>query len=368
MANAAIPTALPKGAVQDALNGYFTDEGSFKRRGALVFDSADNAHSLYGEYGGVDNQLVRFSSDGSYAALQQLNSSSGWTYATYGGKTLVSDNTRIYDVSGTPFGTEPAGFFQASAAAGGGGLAAGTYTVGYAYVRDGEEGALSYLSTVELAVEGAISVTILAGTTATQARVYRTNTDGDVLYAAELLDLPAVSVSVGLAQLGRVCELHGTTAMPAGRIRGWRGRLLSAVGTTVYYSEALRPAIRKVTNFVRFPKHVTFMEPVAGGVFVGTSERMYFLDGEDPAKWVLNVVDDTPPMGGNGATVPASALDQELAGGTIDDSVIWLTKAGFVLGLPNGSVRRPQAENVVVDMAASGNLYFLDGYVVALQN
>jgi hypothetical protein len=121
----------------------------------------------------------------------------------------------------------------------------------------------------------------------TAIRVYRTQPNGDVLYRAyDYAGRHCLMLSLGFGPLGRQCDTRFMQQLPGGQIvRYWRGHVLVARGRNLLWSESMRyGAWTPTDNFVQFPHRIRVLQPVEGGVFVGTQEGVFFLVRPDAGR------------------------------------------------------------------------------------
>lgn len=366
--------------VLDADNAQLEEDGTWVRRAGLTLTASDNIHSLWsdplhGAFAVVNGDLSSVMSDGStlsHTSLHTLASDEAVSFTVVADAVVYSTQSEIGKIKDgvvTPLGVEtPSGFFPVANVTGS--LPPGTYHVAISYRAGGEEGALSPTLPVKLATTGSITFVLPTPSEpeTTHIRLFRTGPDGEVLYHIRDVTAGTTSTTVtDLNELGAVSVTRGLQRMVPGVVRYWRGRLITVRGHLLQVSEPLMYGLCSLVNgFVQMAERITFVEPVAGGIFLGTSRGVKFLAGSEPKEWKLLNVDSNKPQAWSSTKVPVSAINLDLDG-TEDDVAVWLSTAGFVLGLPNGQVVRPQAGVLEVAISEAGATYFDNGYVVALQ-
>lgn len=225
-----------------------------------------------------------------------------------------------------------------------GGLQEGTYGVCVTYVSDetGEESGASAATWVDVPQGGGLVVSAVpqAGMT---IRRYRTTCNGDVFY----LDADG--------KLGRVCDTRHKTRMLGGRYLSlWKGRILVARGNVMYMSEPFRFGLMDVREgFVQFPKMITFIAPVEGGVFVGQPDGVLFLDGEDVRQVKLVNTGASAPLRGSAVLVGGGEMSID----DVDSSkkyAVWFCERGYAIGKPNGDVVEPQSSRIRIPVGQRG--------------
>jgi len=157
---------------------------------------------------------------------------------------------------------------------------------------------------------------------------------------------------------------YDLVTMPGGHtVAYWRGRLLVLRGRSMLWSEPLDYGCHSpARNFVRFSSSPTWMAPLDGGVFVGLRDTVVFLAGTNPAEFQQRTVAG-PNCPKASLVIDSRYLPEEMAGR--GDVAIWMGDIGFVVGLPDGGVVYPQAENLIGVPIVPRNLAIIDDRVYA---
>lgn len=225
-----------------------------------------------------------------------------------------------------------------------GSLPAGRYQVAITYLRGREESGTGLAAEVTLAQEGGIQLSAIPaperGDT-TGMRVYLTNPNGTVLYAYSDFP-PAPGATLFLTRLadGKQLETQFLEPLPVGHIvRTYRGRMYSAVGRFLYYSQALRYGLcNPAQDFVEFPGRISMVRPVENGIYVSAGKRTVFLSGANPAEFQQTIVHHAGAVEGTDTEVPAGMFSFEnLSTGMV--AVWWATSGVMLIGFPNGQVQ-----------------------------
>ena len=149
----------------------------------------------------------------------------------------------------------------------------------------------------------------------------------------------------------------------------FNGRIYIVQGKALFYSDPFSlNAFDLARGFIPFEGQVTMARPVAGGVFVGTSEGAWFLAGTDAVKFQLVKISGSPVIAGTDAKVDFNTigLDQLLQGRT-GEGVIWTSTAGIYLGTADGMVFNLTKDKLTERSATEGAALIIDGnYVVTL--
>ena len=140
-------------------------------------------------------------------------------------------------------------------------------------------------------------------------------------------------------------------------VRYWRGRLLVARGTTLYFSQPLRYGLGDPrTDFVQEAHKITLLEPVENGVFVGTKAGVFFYAGTSPKDWARTKTGALAPIAGTGTKVPSSVFGGRLAEMLQGDVALWLSTNGYVIGTNDGQIVQPQSSRIRLNANAGSTV------------
>lgn len=236
-----------------------------------------------------------------------------------------------------------------------GSLVAGRYGVTYSVVNEnGEESALGPVVEIELTSQGSIvgvGFTLISGW---EYRIYMTSENGEELYETAEFNADVASFTIMDHLLGRQPATFGLEPVAKGHIiRTFNSRLL--VGTTnfVYFTEAFRPHLHDPAHgFVPTTGFTTMVEPVSNGVFIADRRGVKFYSGEDPTKWEERSVSTDPVVFGTSAVIPGNFFTGDLA--QFNEVAIWLSTAGYQVGVPGGGVVKVNAEQVGLPQYVQG--------------
>ena len=119
------------------------------------------------------------------------------------------------------------------------------------------------------------------------------------------------------------------------------GRIFGSDGLNVYYSEPFKLGLfRRAANVFKFDSPVTLIAKVSTGLFVGTSERTWFLTGTDPRKMTISEAgagsvkgtlaycNNMPELGNVFGTPEKGYVDVP----------VWVTSEGYVAGNTSGKL------------------------------
>ncbi len=227
-----------------------------------------------------------------------------------------------------------------------GSLSEGGYGVAVAWLRGSLESAPSRLATVHVPNGGSLEITLPLSldATVTGARLYLTKPNGGELLREQDYP-PAGTIAVRVApSLGAPAQFQHLSPMPTGLyLAYWRGRLLTAKGNVLRFSEALAYHLHSERHgFLQMPQRITFVLPVDGGIWVGQVDHVVFLAGSSPDQLAISRKTAKAPMPGSAILVDADALGGELSQSG-RATAVWLADNGYVAGTADGAVVELQA-------------------------
>jgi hypothetical protein len=205
-------------------------------------------------------------------------------------------------------------------------------------------------------------VLTINGVTGGAGRVYMTRKNGEVFYDVGSFTGTASMYRIpDLPPYGRACESHLLSRLPGGHyVRYWRGRLLVARGRSLYFSMPLRYGLYDPSfGFVKFEGKIDFIESIESGVFVAVAgQGVFYLAGDEPAKWERKLIDVTPAQPGAVTVIPTVQLRALNLPSPQAWAVVWFTDKGFALGLASGMVIFPQADRLSGLPLGTGTLQY----------
>ena len=221
-----------------------------------------------------------------------------------------------------------------------GSLLSGMYQIAFSAVGTyGEESGLTWPDQVVVPDNGRISVSGLPGTA---INVYLSPQNGDKLFLAGSTTAATYEIPV-VPALGAQATTVGLRQLPAGQILRYRnGRMLSAAGAMLYFSEPFAPALHSpARGYIVFPQRITMVEPFEDGVWV-VADKTYWLAGANIEQASLTEV------------LPYGAVEGTATRDIRENQVWWFSERGIVMVESGGRIRNQQEENVAVDSAAVG--------------
>lgn len=339
--------------LRHAFNVDLDPAGRVQRRaGYTLVESMSGAHSLWSD--GARTLFVRA------GALYEITDLSAFTEALL--TSLAADDTMryesingdVYFSNGTDSGRllsgasapEPWALATPSAPVVSlttGNLLAGSYLLSLTFSRaSGEEGGASPAQSVELLATGGINVTLPSGPPgAAFINLYLSARDGEAMTLNTSVAVGIGSVVLDSLSAGVALATEFLEPQPAGNLLAEHySRLLVADGGRMTVSQPRRPGMLLPSKgFVRFPDDITNVVPCAGGVYVTTTARSYWLDGPDPVEAAIRVILPYGASAGSRFKLPN------------DPRVGWFGDQGLVLADEAGAARAIQGETLATDTA-----------------
>ena len=137
------------------------------------------------------------------------------------------------------------------------------------------------------------------------------------------------------------CRTDNLRPAPAGTVTAfWRGRVLVAVGPVLYASKTNGwESFDFRRDFKQFSAPITLIQPVDGGVFVGTEQELAFLSGTEFDKLAYVRVLDGPTVLGSGVAVRGELVQRGQGTGQ-GAAMLCIAGRGIVAGFSDGGIAR----------------------------
>lgn len=164
---------------------------------------------------------------------------------------------------------------------------------------------------------------------------------------------PVVNPTPTLAQIrGRLLGRPPVAAY----LTWWNGRIFLGSGNTVWATELwLYDYVDKTKNFWQFEGEIGMVAAVADGIYVGTSEGVWFIGGTFTEPKRVRVM-DSPVIPGSAVVAPAELANPPQVGLQPDEpvkmSVMFMTTAGFCSGQDSGECTNFTEDKVIFPDAA----------------
>jgi hypothetical protein len=132
-----------------------------------------------------------------------------------------------------------------------------------------------------------------------------------------------------------ISEKFKSAMYPGTIIATYRGRIYTARGSWLYYSDSMAYHRRDTRDCrIWFPDRITMVRPVDSGIFI-SSDKVCFLDGGEPSDFKKKDVSEDRAMENTDISFDSVAYIEKGVTGT---SCSWMSEKGWHIGLPDGSV------------------------------
>jgi len=247
---------------------------------------------------------------------------------------------------------------------GSGSLMAGKYGLAVSWLRDGQESGVSELAQVDLedATSLEVAFPMILDPAITGIRLYVTSHNGgELLRQGDYSASTPVTSIVAPPKLGTAAQFRHFSPMPTGKyMKYWRGRIVTAKANVLRFSEALAYHLHDERHaFVLMPQRITFVIPVNGGIWIGQSDHVAFLQGTKPDELIIAHKASRKPVPGSAILVDSDTLDGELAGGG-SGAAMWLAENGYIVGTADGQLLELQKGVIGGVTAEQGTSVVLD--------
>lgn len=223
-----------------------------------------------------------------------------------------------------------------------GDLHPGDYQYQLTYVRlsDGLEGGPAY-SNPTAVPDGGVLLQGLPVLDDHKINVYLTGANGEHAYLAGSTTSEAFSYLGKNDALVLPCRTDHFSPAPIGTITAfWRGRVLVAQGSLLWASRTNSwESFDLRRDFKQFSAPITLIQPVDGGIFVGTEKELAFLAGTEFDKLAYTRVLDGPVVLGSGVAVRGELVQRGQGTGQ-GAAMICIAARGLVAGFSDGGIAR----------------------------
>lgn len=245
-----------------------------------------------------------------------------------------------------------------------GDLFPGDYQYQLTYVRltDGLESGPLYSNPVAVP-DGGVLLTGLPALGGHKINVYLSGQNGDSAYLA------GSTLTTSFSYLGKndaltlPCRTEHLRPAPLGTVTAfWRGRVLVAAGPVLYASLTNRwESFDLRRDFKQFSAPITLIQPVDGGVFVGTENELAFLAGVEFDKLTYVRVVDGPVVLGSGVAVRGELVQRGDGTGS-GAAMLCIAGRGIVAGFSDGGIVRMTEGRYATDVTeVTATFRMIDG-------
>lgn len=354
-------------SLRKATNVDITGSGKLRRRaGYTLLTACTGAHSLYA-YGDtvlyIDNGALYFMKAGIWSPSMLLSgfSTTSLTYEGIGRYVYFSDGTlygrydTLTETASFGWGVGDPGGQPNTTAVAYGGLPGGTYQLAVTFLSaDGMESGATLAVSVAVETGGGIQLSDIPQGVGATIRVYLSAANGTAEELWQHSDYAMGTTEALLIKVtpGKPLTTQHLEPLPPGQlIRRFSGRLYSAQGSFLVYSEPLRFHLWSADdNYIVFPERITALEPTLDGLYV-VAGKTFFLEGTDPKQFQLREMAPTGAAEGTGCQLPGAIFPDLKTGHSV---AYWFSERGPVVGLPGGQVRFPLDGKLAVDLSPHG--------------
>lgn len=151
--------------------------------------------------------------------------------------------------------------------------------------------------------------------------------------------------------LGAVAGRKFTNPPQADIIEYHKGRIYLAQGPVLWHTELyLYDLIDRTRGFIQFENDITMVRSVSGGLYVGTTAKLYFLRGTAAKGMERTTLIDSPVIRGSDVMTPTADVHPQVRkGGDIPEGNVpmFMTSDGICVGLEDGNVHNLTRGKVV---------------------
>ena len=341
---------LKKSELTAATNVDIGLDGELKRR-AGYSELAATCHKNLWQADGfllatvAGNDLQAFTVGGAYTTVSaSLGPSRVWFCNLPDGRTTFSNGL----INGITNGTVTTGWGVPTPASLGaladvaGSLFPGDYQYQLTYTRvaDRLESGPLYSNPNAIAL-GGLALTGLPVLAGHGINVYITGANGGVASYAGSTMGSTFTFTGANDELVLPCRTENLSPAPVGTVTAfWRGRALVAVGPVLWASMAGRwQHFNMRRDFKQFSADITLIQPVDGGIFVGTTDELCFLAGDEFDKLVYTRKAEGRTVLGSGVAVRGELVKQGEGAG-LGGAMLCIADGTVVAGFSDGQIVR----------------------------
>lgn len=217
-----------------------------------------------------------------------------------------------------------------------GALHAGRYRYYLTYASGTLEGPAVASEPIDVAAGAGLRLAGLPQKDGYSINVYLSGKDGETAYLAGSTLGDSFTFVGANHELVLPCRTLDAAPMPTGQIVAfWRGRLLMAVGSVLYASRPMAPHQTGLTDFKPMTASITMVQPVDGGIFVGTEQDLIWLGGDTWDGLAYRATQRGAVVPGSGVAVPADQIGAEGMGHGA--AMVCIAGGEVVAGAPDGT-------------------------------
>ena len=191
------------------------------------------------------------------------------------------------------------------------------------------------ISSEPIAINGGIRLENLPVRVGHAINVYLSGQDGEGAYLAGSTTGSTFEWGGANHDLVLPCRTVGAQPFPVGTITAyWRGRVLTAVGDVLWASRPMAPHLADWRDFKPMGASITAIQPVDGGIYVGTDNDLIWLAGDTFDQLAFMPTKRGPVVLGSGIAAPGDRL--KLGDGTGGGAAMLCIAGGEIVAGFNG--------------------------------
>lgn len=320
------PERTPNEFLKVAENIDIDKSGGIHKRPGYSLKLSGNFHSLWGDrnnfFAVKDGYLVRIRDDYTTVNLipyvgrdrvsfTSIDTSSDvfFTSKNYTGH-IIGDTVRSFGYQAPP--ATP----HLVELTGSGSMDAGRYQVVTTYSdMNGEESGAGVASIIDIQAGSSIklpNITPSPDNSVSTVNIYASMPNGDILYKVAATSNVTGSYIVSEVNNQGVTPLKSFNISPApygAIIRYYRGRVYVADDNVLWFSSPFSLSwFNQQTDFFQFEQPIKEVMPVENGIWVGTTDGLYYLGGKEPDEMKINLVEPVKVIPGTGERIVGAYL------------------------------------------------------------
>lgn len=220
-----------------------------------------------------------------------------------------------------------------------------TRSIAISWLRDDVESGLS--SYVTAGAETEVVLPMVIDPTVTSVNIYATNLGGTDMQLAGAVAPDATSFKITKDhELGMAAQFAHLSPMPTGKyLCYWRGRLITATANVIRFSEPLAYHLHDERHgFIQTGQRITFIQPVDGGLWVGQTDHVIFIEGTSLDNMGISIKSGKAPIPDSAIQMSSDDIGEAAEGGTT--IIVWLASNGYVAGTSMGQIVEYQAGRI----------------------
>lgn len=175
--------------------------------------------------------------------------------------------------------------------------------------------------------------------TVTGVNIYSTSVGGTDMQLAGTVNRDATNFTITEEQkLGMAAQFAHLSPMPTGKyLCYWRGRLITATANVIRFSEPLAYHLHDERHgFIQTSQRITFIQPVDGGLWVGQTDHVIFIEGTSLDNMSISIKSAQAPIPDSAIQMSSDEIGEAAAGGPL--VIAWLASNGYVVGTSMGQI------------------------------